>query len=56
MSSTSAIQQVTAKYSYLASWSGACGWRRARWRFLVSLTWAQLYRADNSVVVYDATA
>jgi len=52
--SISAIDQVTAKYSYLASWSGACGWRRARWRFVVSLTFAQLYRTDGSEVVFDA--
>lgn len=51
--SSAAIQQVTAKYSYLASWSSACGWRRARWRFLLSLTFAQLHRAGNSTVIYD---
>jgi hypothetical protein len=54
MARTKAIAEVTAKYSYLASWSGACGWRRARWRFLISLTWAQLYRREGSELVYDA--
>ena len=55
MATSEAIAAVTAKYSYLASWSGACGWRRARWRFLVSLTWAQLYRTQGSQVVYEAS-
>ena len=54
MATSEAIAAVTAKYSYLASWSGACGWRRARWRFLVSLTWAQLYRCQGSQVVFEA--
>jgi len=56
MERSHAITEVTAKYSYLASWSGACGWRRAQWRFLVSLTWAQLYRKEGSQVVYESAA
>ncbi|MBT8493233.1 MAG: hypothetical protein KJO07_09270 [Deltaproteobacteria bacterium] len=55
MATSEAIAAVTAKYSYLASWSTACGWRRARWRFLVSLTWAQLYRSEGSRLVYEAS-
>jgi hypothetical protein len=51
-----AIEQVTSKYSFLASWSSACGFRRATWRFTVSLTFAQLYRANGAELLFDAHA
>lgn len=49
-----AVAQVSAKYQFLASWSNACGWKRATFRFTVSLAWAEIYRTNMSRVVFDA--
>jgi len=49
-----ACSEVAARYAYLASWSAACGWRRARSEFVVRLCWSQLYRRRGAMVVWDA--
>jgi hypothetical protein len=45
--------RAAAKYSFLASWSNACKWKRATWLFTVSLVWCEVYRTSDSKVIYD---
>lgn len=44
------------KYSYLASWSNAAGFKKAAWTFTVKLCWAELFRTERSRVVWDSRA
>lgn len=49
-----AARKKAERYSFLASWSNAAGWKRAVFRFTVSLCWSQLYRTEHARVYWDS--
>lgn len=44
------------RYSFLASWSNAAGYKKAAWTFTVKLCWAEIFRTEKSRVIWDSRA
>lgn len=50
---TDAHAMVGARYAFLASCCLSIGWKRATHRFVSKLAWAEIFRSEGSLVVFD---
>lgn len=48
-----ACQQLSRRYSFIASFCEGARWKRAKRQYLIRLAWAQIYRRAGSTVLYD---
>jgi len=49
-------REASDRYSFLASFSNAMGWRDATFRFTVKLAWVGMFRSEQAQCIYDSRA
>ena len=49
-------REASDRYSFLASFSNALGWREATFRFTVKLSWSHMFRSEQAQCIYDSRA
>jgi hypothetical protein len=48
------VSILSARYAYLATWCSCAGWRRATQEWIVRLAWSEIFRSEDSKVLWDS--